>query len=251
MERGETTPLPQAIQASIEAHGGAARWNRLTAIDATVSAQGFLFAAKGRPVLRRVRVSAWTREVRFVFHDFPRAGETSELLGHDEVRVVASDGSVLARRMHPRSAFGDWHRMFRWDHLDFVYFGGYATWNYLTAPFVFLREGFTFEERPGLATPAGRWSRIRVTFPESIPTHSRSQDFYFDERGRLCRLDYTAEVVGSRARAAHTCTDFQVFDGLLVPTHRIVKPLAFGDTPLPFPTLVALRIEAVRPRETI
>jgi hypothetical protein len=242
----DAAPLPRAIEAAIEAHGGAARWNAASALEATVSARGFLFTAKRRPVMRNVRVRAWTHQVRFAFLDFPRAGETSELLGDDEVRVVARDGTVLARRVHPRAAFRDWRHALRWDHLDFVYFGGYATWNYLCAPFLFLRGGFAFEELPPLATPAGPWSRIRVTFPADIPTHSRIQRFYFDRAHRMCRLDYTAEVVGGWARAANVCADFREFDGLLVPTRRTVTPLPFGATPLPFPTLVALEIGDVR-----
>ena len=90
--------MPEVIRAAIEAHGRQERWLRLGTIDATVSARGFLFTAKRRPVLRRVRVSASTREVHFVFHDFPRAGERSELVGSDEVRVPGPDGGILTRR---------------------------------------------------------------------------------------------------------------------------------------------------------
>ena len=248
MAASQATDLPQAIRASIDAHGGATLWNELTAIDATVSAGGFLFTTKGRPVLQRVRVRAWTREARFAFFDFPHAGETSEWHGDEEVRVVDRSGAVLARRMQPRSAFSDWRRALRWDHLDFVYFGGYATWNYFCAPFLFLRGGFVFEQRPPLDTPAGEWSRVRVTFPAGIPTHSRVQDYYFDTQHRLARLDYTAEVVGGWAHAAHMCTAFQSFAGLVVSTRRIVKPLPFGEAPFPFPTLVALRFEDVVPQ---
>jgi hypothetical protein len=122
--------LPDPIKAAIAAHGGAERWNQLIAVEATVSAWGFLFTAKRRPVMQRVRVRAWTREIRFAFHDFPRAGETSELIGDQEVRVVGRDGEILARREEPRSALRNWRRQLYWDHLDFVYFGGYATWNY-------------------------------------------------------------------------------------------------------------------------
>jgi hypothetical protein len=251
MAASEASALPQAIRASIDAHGGAALWNELAAIDATVTAGGFLFATKGRPAMQRVRVRAWTHEARFAFLDFPRAGETSEWIGDDEVRVVDRNGAVLARRAQPRAAFSDWRRALRWDHLDFVYFGGYATWNYFCTPFLFLRGGFGFEERPPLDTPSGAWSRIRVTFPLDVPAHSRVQDFYFDTQHRLARLDYTAEVVGAWAHASHSCTAFETFAGLLVSTRRIVKPLPFGDTPFPFPTLVALRFEDVVPKRAV
>lgn len=234
--------LPAVIRAAIDTHGGTARWERLTAVEATISARGFLFTAKRRPPLERVRVRAWTREVRFAFLDYPRAGETSELIGAEEVRVVRDDGMVVTRRAQPRDAFRHWRRKIYWDLLDFVYFGGYATWNYFVTPFIFLRGGFAFEELPLLGTPDGPWSRVRATFPAAIPTHSRQQDFCFDAQHRLRRLDYTAEVVGGWARAAHRCEAHREFDGLLVPTRRIVRPLPFGATPLPFPTLVAIDV---------
>ena len=240
--------LPALIQSAIDAHGGRARWEPLEAIDATLSAWGFLFTAKRRPVLRHVRVHASTREPHLVFHDLPRAGERSEWRGHDEVRVVGPDGSVLARREHPRQAFAGVRRQLYWDHLDFVYFAGYATWNYLVTPFLFLREGFSFESMPPLQTPAGEWSRIRANFPADVPTHSRTQNFYFDERHLLRRLDYTAEVVGPWAHAAHLCEQLQEFDGLMVPSHRTVKPLLLGSRPLPFPTLVGIDVHDLRAR---
>jgi hypothetical protein len=243
--------LPPEIRAAIDAHGGAARWSDCTAIDARVTAGGFLFAIKGRPAMLRVHTRAWTRETRFAFFDFPRPGETSEWLGDDEVRVVDARGTVLARRTQPRAAFRDWKRNVRWDHLDFVYFAGYATWNYFCAPFLFLRDGFQFQQGPMLDTLAGEWSRVRVTFPPGIPTHSRVQDLYFDTQHRLVRLDYTAEVVGGWAHAAHSCSAFETFDGLLFATRRIVKPLLFGDAPFPFPTLVALHFEEIVPHHEI
>ncbi len=123
---------------------------------------------------------------------------------------------------------------------------GSHIWNHFVTPFIFLREGFTFEERPPLAAPDGPWSRIRATFPADLPTHSRVQDFCFDREHRLRRLDYTAEVVGRWARAAHACEELREFDGLLVPTRRLVRPLPFGITPLPFPTLFAIDVHDFR-----
>ncbi|SAL03721.1 hypothetical protein AWB81_06485 [Caballeronia arationis] len=238
--------VPELIRSAIEAHGGQARWDQVGSLEATLSARGFLFAAKHRPALRRVRVRASAREVRFVFYDFPRVGETSELVGDDEVRVVGPDGAVLARRERPRLAFSSPRRQLYWDHLDFVYFGAYATWNYLVTPFLFLRNGFAFEALPPLQTPAGEWSRVRVNYPDDLPTHSRTQDFYFDEHHLLRRLDYTAEVVGGWAHAAHMCEQMREFDGLQVSTRRTVKPLPFGVRPLPLLTLVAIEIHDLR-----
>jgi hypothetical protein len=128
-----------------------------------------------------------------------------------------------------------------------VYFGGYATWNYLVVPFLFLRQGFTFKTLEPLPGMPGSWSRLQVTFPSGIPTHCEKQVFYFDESRHLRRLDYTAEVLGSWAHAAHLCEDYKDFEGLKAPTRRRVRPLLLGNKPLPGPTLVALEVHNIRP----
>jgi hypothetical protein len=95
--------------------------------------------------------------------------------------------------------------------------------------------------------PGWRGERIAAVFPPDIPTHSRRQVFYFDGQGLLTRLDYTAEVVGGWARAAHLCEDYRGFDGLKAATKRRVWPILFGAKPMPFPNLVALDIDEIRP----
>lgn len=231
----------------IDAHGGVTLWNSLEAIEAELSAWGLLFTVKRRPMLDHVKVSAKVHEARFVFHEFPFSGLTGELIGNDEVRISRRDGTILERRIQPRSAFKDLRRLIYWDSLDFIYFGGYAMWNYLTAPFIFLREGFEFEVLEPKADSSPSWTRLRVVFPDNIPTHSRAQTFYFDENWHLLRLDYTAEVVGRWARAAHFCENYRDFGGIKAPTTRRVYPVLFGSRPLPGPILVALDIFEIRP----
>lgn len=243
--------IQSVIDAVIAAHGGAEFWQGLGGLDVQLSAWGFLFAAKGRPVLRHARMWASATEPRFVFYDYPHAGWRGEWIGDEEVRILDPAGIVMARRTRPRDAFRGLRRQFRWDALDFLYFGGYATWNYLVTPFIFLRPGFSFELLPPLDSSRGRITRLAATFPPDIPTHSRTQVFHFDERHLLARLDYTAEVVGGWARAAHVCGDYREFGAaggmLRAPTRRRVWPMPFGDRPLGVPNLVALDIDDIKP----
>jgi hypothetical protein len=235
------------VQEIVEAHGGAALWSSLEALEAEISAWGFLFTAKRRPTLKHIIVSASTAEPRLAFRDFPGPGLTGELIGDQEVRIRGSAGKPTATRLKPRSAFTGLRRMISWDALDFIYFGGYALWNYLVTPFLFLRNGFQFqvlEPRKGAQQP---WLRLQVTFPSDVPTHCRKQVFYVDENRHLRRLDYTAEVVGRWARAAHLCESYRDFGGLKVPTRRRVRPILFGSRPLPGPTLVAIEVHQIRP----
>jgi hypothetical protein len=235
----------QIVKEAVEAHGGMEHWNSLVAIDAKISARGFLFTAKRRPVLDHVRMRAYTKEPRFVFFDFPKTGQRAELIGDSEVRILDRDGTIISRREEPRMVFRGFRRQFSWDDLDFVYFGGYATWNYLTAPFLLNRQGFQLEALEPVQTPSGELARVQAIFPPDIPTHSRKQVFYFDDRRLLRRLDYTAEVVGGWAHAAHFCEDHRTFGRFVVPTHRRALPMLFGK-PLSGPVLVAIDVHDIQ-----
>jgi hypothetical protein len=89
------------------------------------------------------------------------------------------------------------------------------------------------------------WRRLAVTFPPAIHTHSRRQVFYYDDELRLRRHDYTADIVGRWANAAHMCADHAVVDGLVIPTRRWVRPRGPGNRVMPGPTLVALRLSEI------
>lgn len=238
------TGIDRMLTNIFDAHGGVALWRSLTGVEAMLSVDGFLFTTKRIAPLRRVRALADTAAPRFTFFDWPEPDQRGEWIGEEEVRIVASDGTVLARRERPRAAFRGLRRELWWDRLDFLFFAGYATWNYLTAPFLFLTPGLGFEPLPASADGV---LRLRVTFPPGVPTHSREQVFHFAPGGELLRLDYTAEVVGKWANAAHLCADYRDFGGLRAPTLRRVYPLFHLRNPLPFPTLVAIDLHELRP----
>jgi len=109
----------------------------------------------------------------------------------------------------------------------------------------------TFEQHRAMLDPVeaegGSWSRIQATFPHMIPTHCKTQVFYFDHEFLLRRVDYTALVVGSWAKAAHVWEGYRDFGGIKAPTRRRVTPILFGNQPMPGPTLVALDIREIRP----
>jgi hypothetical protein len=230
----------------VDAHGGGENWRTLRALEAELSASGFLFTSKFRPVLDHVHVRAYVDEPRLTFLDFPAPGQTSEFHGDREVCVHGPDGEIVARRSKPRAALGGWRRLLYWDHLDFVYFAGYATWNYLMTPFLFLREGFAIEEIKPLPAGSPYFKKLRVTFPDDIPTHSREQIFYFDDDLLLRRLDYTAEVIGRWARAAHHCDGYKLIDGFRFPLRRRVLPVFLGRQVSSWPTLVTINLHGVR-----
>jgi hypothetical protein len=114
------------------------------------------------------------------------------------------------------------------------YFIGYAIWNYLTAPFIFARDGFTVCELDGITENGEDLRVLEVHYPPDIPAHTAVQKYYFDKTGLLKRLDYTTDVLGGVA--AHYTFDQKNVDGLIIPQlRRVVRrdddgPHVFGPT---------------------
>jgi len=134
----------------IAAHGGAALWDRLQAVQLRVAVGGTGFWAKN-PLKVPVRGTITVERAgqRATLEPYPSAGRRGVFEG-SEVRIESADGRVLSRRSQPRRAFGDVRHLLWWDALDLLYFFGYATWTYICVPFVL--TGPAYELRP-----AGTW----------------------------------------------------------------------------------------------
>jgi hypothetical protein len=235
--------MTQALNRIFDAHGGLDYWRSLSSLEVEISAWGFLFTVKRVTPQRHARLTISTRVPHVVMHDYPAHGQSAVVQGGTRVEIRNADGSVVEARDNPRQAFRH-GRLLRWDAIDFAYFSGYAMWNYLNLPFLLADPGVTVTESDHLSTG----TRLQVSYPDTIPTHSHIQELYFDPSGRLLRHDYTANVVGSWAKAAHLCRDYRQFGGLWVPTTRRVYPRGPGNRPLPLPTLVAVDVHDVQPR---
>ena len=228
---------PALLDDAIAAHGGLDRWRQLDRLTLDLEIGGNILALKGcSPRLRRLQVEVDPHHVRAVLTPFPRDGQRG-VFERDRLRIEMDDGTLVAERAIVRDAGGAVPRRLLWRHLDLLYFLGYALWNYSVTPFLFTWPGFACREgspwRPGdgpgspkrLRREGGSiWRTLHVRYPPDVPTHCRDQVFYFDERHVLRRLDYTADVFGSFARGAHLCDDVRRFDGIVIPTHRVVHP---------------------------
>jgi hypothetical protein len=208
---------------TIAAHGGLDRWERVSHLRLRIRIGGTILLSRlASPRTRAFDVDIETRRVSATIRPFPRPGLTG-VFEDGSVRIETDSQAIVAERRIARGPTGAPERRLVWDDLDVLYFFGYAIWNYAVTPYLFLSQGFDSREGAIWREPNGvRWRRLHVTYPTSIPTHSREQTLYVDERGWLQRLDYTAEVFGHFARAAHYCSAHQVFDGLVFPTHRVV-----------------------------
>ncbi len=228
----------------IEAHGGLDRWAAARSISGRVRAGGLLLATRvPGDLLAAGRLEVTIGEPVARAGPLPRTGEYG-VFDRGAVRIETGAGEVRAERRRPRELFfgrSGLRRNLRWDELDATYFAGYAWWNYLNAPFLLTRDDIEVEE----IEPWHGWRRLAARFPPELDTHSERQVFYYDEELRLRRHDYTADVVGGWARAAHMCADHVEVGGLVIPTRRWVRPRGPANRPLPFPTLVSLALSDV------
>jgi hypothetical protein len=240
----------QATQSLLEeviaAHGGRRRWQQLAALRAQVRCGGWALAARGQArAFADCEVVAATLQPWLVVEPFKggRGGFRADQVW------LERQGQVRRQREQPRAAFGQLRRMFFWDSLDALYFGGYALWNYLCTPFLLLQPGMQVRELPGWVEGNERWRRLAVRFPADYPTHCAEQIFYIDGRGYIRRHDYVAEVFGRYAAAAHYCERHRDFGGLILPTRRRVYPRLPSGKPLRALTLIRIDIDAVEALE--
>jgi hypothetical protein len=210
--------MTHLLDVILEAHG-AARWKRLRSIEGDMSITGLLWARKGWPdVLKNVRVIADIAEQHITYQPFTAEGLRSDYRP-DRVAIDAVDGKHTKQRTNPREAFAGHKPETPWDDLHLAYFSGYAMWNYLNTPFMFALPGFATEEIEPWDESGATWRRLRVTFPESVATHSPEQVFYVGNDGLIGRLDYFANVTGG-VPTAHYVSDYRDFDGIKIPTKR-------------------------------
>lgn len=224
-------------------HGGHDRWQGTERIDVHFSTGGLAFASRGlgaRPLQHAcARLSPHCFEA-----ELSNAGADGfeARVSRDHVRLLARDHTPLLERHDPRGRFSFLARQFRWDQGDLCYFAAYAMWNYVCFPFCLSLPDVQLLS----ASPWRRsgW-RLDVHFPDSIPTHSRFQQFYFNARLELVLHAYRADVIGRYARAIHRCYDYRESDGFALSRRRRVTPRVLGDVGLSGPTLVWIQIEGV------
>lgn len=239
-------PSSGLLREVMNAHGGFSAWHEAETVRAVMSTGGVLFLMRTtRDAFHQTEVVVHLRSPRTEIRDFPRGGQTG-FFEPTRVWIEGGDGKVLAERQNPRALFDGIRKQLHWDHLDSVYFAGYAVWNYLTAPYLLCRSDVAIEEGASCRHKGRTWRGLTASFPKGFPTHNAEQVFYFDKRARLRRHDYHAEVIGPYAVASHYCGNHQTFGKAVFPTRRRVVPRTGSGKTLPFPTLVWIRVhEAV------
>lgn len=240
------TATQQILKMSMTAYGGWERWQQIKKIRFQMQAGGWALRLKWRSqIFAKTQVQIFPEQPFVRMDPFPKAPYSGGLNRH-KVWIEDVAGQMVSERLDPRPFFKKFRRKFYWDDLDCLYFGAYALWNYVTQPFLLHHPDIKLQELKPLENNGRKWHRLLARFPDDIPTHSRDQIFYFDEQGFIVRHDYTADVFGSWAKAAHFSMDFTEVDGMVFPTQRRVWFRKKNQQPFRHFTLVNLRLSEIK-----
>jgi hypothetical protein len=227
----QETNMTELLNVAIDAHGRWDRWQNVSKFRARVNVGGATWALKGQAgALADVHVTAALHDQHVEFAPFKLAGQHS-IYEPARTAIETDDGRVVDSRSNPRDAFAGHQLATPWDDEHLVYFSGYAMWTYLTTPFLLRLPGFETQEIEPWSEEGEQWRRLKVTFPTTVPSHSREQIFYFDTKGLLRRHDYSVDILGGTS-SANYAMEYRTFNGLVYPTKRRVYAYGPDNRPL-------------------
>lgn len=208
------------LEEAVLAHGGIDNWNRLRTVSAALDIGGAVWPLKGRADMFRNIALAASLQRQHMSITSPAAGWLGTFTP-DAVRIESLDGDGAEERRAPRESYAGHVQESQWDRLHALYFTGYALWTYLSIPFLYTTPGFETEELSEWQENGEVWRRLKVSFPDSIASHSREQVSYFGEDGLLRRHDYTVDVMGGTT-GANYASNYRNVQGIMVPMTRRV-----------------------------
>ncbi len=235
--------MNELLKLAVNAHGGLDRWNRLKTVTARMSSTGAIWHIKGRPdVLKDIVMELSLREERVLTRYRDQNRRT--IFTPREIVSESEDGQLFERRANPRSSFEGQTRETPWDDIHVAYFQSEALWTYLTTPFLYTYPGFITEEISPWEENGETWRRLKVTFPDSVTSHTHEQISYFGLDGLLRRHEYTVDILGG-ATGLNYAEAYMEFDGIMVPTTRRIYSYDAQKRKVPEPLLIDLKISDV------
>lgn len=212
--------MSELLDLAVKAHGGLERWNKVTSIRVAASITGAIWFVKGKgDVLKNIVMTAETKAERLVM-DFPGQDKRS-IFEPQHIDLEKLDGTLIEARDNPEKSFEGHQRETPWDDIHVAYFSGEALWTYLNTPFLYTQKGFSTEEIASIQVDGETWRRLKVTFPDTVKSHTREQISCFGPDGLLRRHDYTVDILGG-ATGLNYASDYRDVDGIVVPTKRRV-----------------------------
>jgi len=212
--------MKDLLSLAIEAHGGLERWSRVKAVTVAASVTGETWKVKGRPdYLKDVVFDVETMRQR-VTVDFVGQDKRS-VFEPNRVEIRRRDGTFVGAREDPEASLQRQGPLAPWDDLDIAYFSGEALYAYVNTPFLYTYAGFTSEEIAPIRVDGEDWRRLRVTFPDTVKSHTRTQISCFGSDGMLRRHDYVVDILAGTP-GLNYASDYREVDGIIFPTTRRV-----------------------------
>jgi hypothetical protein len=212
--------MTELLTEAVKAHGGLDRWNKVKTIKVAASITGAIWYVKGKAdFLKDVILTVETRKER-VTVEFPGQDKRA-IFQPNRIVIETLGGTLIEARDNPEESFAGQQRETPWNDIHVIYFVGEALWTYLNTPFLYTYEGFATEEIPSIQVDGEIWRRLKVTFPDTVKSHTREQISCFGPDGLLRRHDYTVDILGG-ATGLNYALDYRDVDGIIVPTKRRV-----------------------------
>jgi len=211
--------MSDLLDFAVAAHGGLDRWNAFTTLQAEFSAGGAIWDIKQQPgLLLNTLVEIKTHREHLTITPFTSPIKRS-VFDATRLELQTQDGAVVEVRENPEASFAGQVRDTPWDKFHVAYFASEALWTYLTSPFLYTYPGFETEEIGPWHEDGEVWRRLKVTFPDHIASHTKTQVTHFGPDGLMRRHDYTVDILGG-ATGANYPADYRNVQGLMMPTTR-------------------------------
>ena len=229
------------IKLVVNAHGGLEQWTRFNKVAVHMLVSGVLWNVKAQDgVLSDSRIEVELRKQRGRYINFDNKSGQETYFSPNRVAIV-DKGQIVQELLNPRDSFHGHRLETPWTRLQLVYFGTYAMWEYLTIPFNLTLPGFQTQELAPWEESGESWRRLQVRFPDDWAYHSKEQVFYFDKQGLLKRMDYDVDVSG-KTGAAQYVFDYRDFQGIKLPTRRLVYGRDDNGQRIPEPLIVGIEL---------
>jgi hypothetical protein len=120
----------------LDAHGGLNNWQRVTGVDLRLTLGGYRFEIKQHPdALRTALVKVDARRPYTLISPFPQKRKRG-IYEDGTARIETDAGTLVEDLAAPRTSYEGHERLTPWNDLQYLYFIGYAFWNYFTTPFL-------------------------------------------------------------------------------------------------------------------
>lgn len=213
--------MSELLSTVIDAYGGLDRWRKAKQISCTAAVGGKLWEIKGTPLGDTpIRATCQLHEQKTVVRPF---GDPNYVMTFvpDRVVIETTGGDIVAERDNPRAAFDGHVTETPWDPLHLAYFNGYATWTYLSTPWILSESDVETWEIDPVVWHGEQWRGLRFRLPERFASHHKEMTFWVGPNGLIRRHDYEVDV-WANSTAAHFLFDHVDVDGLKFPTRRSV-----------------------------